>query len=47
MESGNGSLEVGKNADFVILNQDIMQIPLPEIPLTKVTGNYINGVKVL
>lgn len=39
-----GSIEAGKFADFIILNQDIMEIPEEKIPLTKVKLTYINGV---
>uniref|UniRef100_UPI0025C4924E amidohydrolase n=1 Tax=Lacinutrix sp. TaxID=1937692 RepID=UPI0025C4924E len=39
-----GSIEEGKYADFIILNQDIMEIPEEKIPLTKVQQTYINGV---
>ncbi|AUC80801.1 amidohydrolase [Lacinutrix sp. Bg11-31] len=39
-----GSIEAGKYADYVILNQDIMEIPEEKIPLTKVQQTYINGV---
>lgn len=39
-----GSIETGKFADFVILNQDIMEIPEENIPLTTVQQTYINGV---
>jgi predicted amidohydrolase YtcJ len=38
-----GSLEVGKKADFVILNQDIMSIPKGSILDTKIIATYING----
>ncbi|WP_299890772.1 amidohydrolase [uncultured Lacinutrix sp.] len=39
-----GSIEEGKFADFVILEQDIMQVPENKIPLTKVNRTYINGM---
>ena len=38
-----GSIEAGKYADFVVLSQDIMQIPEQQIPQTKVLATYING----
>jgi predicted amidohydrolase YtcJ len=38
-----GSLEVGKKADFVILDQDIMSIPKESILNTKIVATYING----
>ncbi|MGB1041151.1 MAG: amidohydrolase [Flavobacteriales bacterium] len=39
----NGSLEVGKDADFVILNRDIMKVPQQEIKDAEVISTYING----
>jgi predicted amidohydrolase YtcJ len=45
-EDEKGSIEVGKFADFVILNQDIMTIDGGEIPKTKVISTFINGEKV-
>ena len=39
----NGSLEVGKNADFVILDRDIMKIPQEEIKATQVLKTFVNG----
>lgn len=38
-----GSLEEGKYADFVILNQDMMKAEESDIPKTKVVATYING----
>ena len=45
-ENEKGSIEVGKFADFVILNQNIMEVEGSKIPKTKVIGTYINGEKV-
>jgi predicted amidohydrolase YtcJ len=45
-ENEKGSIEIGKFADFVILNADIMQISENEIFLTKVLKTYINGTKI-
>ncbi len=45
-EEEKGSLEEGKFADLVILDQDIMKIDEKEIPLTKVVATYVNGEKV-
>jgi len=42
-EQEKGSLEVGKAADFVILNQDIMTVAIKKVPETKVQATYING----
>jgi predicted amidohydrolase YtcJ len=45
-ENEKGSLEIGKSADFVILNQDLMEIEEPQITKTKVMFTFINGEKV-
>ena len=45
-ENEKGSIEVGKFADFVILNQDIMEVDGSEIPATKAIATYLNGEKV-
>jgi predicted amidohydrolase YtcJ len=45
-ESVKGSLEVGKYADFVILNQDLLTIESPKIKKTKVKKTYIGGQRV-
>lgn len=45
-EDEKGSIEPGKFADFVILEQDIMQIPEKEIPSTKVKATFLAGKKV-
>ncbi len=45
-EDKKGSLEKGKSADFVILDQDIMQVPENKILDTKVLETWIDGVKV-
>lgn len=45
-EDEKGSIEVGKFADFVILDQDIMKININETPKTKVKSTYVNGEKV-
>lgn len=44
-EAETGSLEVGKQADFVLLDRDIMQVPTNEIPMTKVLETWIGGQK--
>jgi predicted amidohydrolase YtcJ len=38
-----GSLEAGKNADFVILSKDIMKIDEADILKTFVLNTYLNG----
>ena len=45
-ENEKGSIEVGKFADFIILDQDIMTITIDEVPGTKVLETYVNGEKV-
>ncbi|MGY4535989.1 putative amidohydrolase YtcJ [Mucilaginibacter sp. UYNi724] len=45
-EKEKGSIEVGKYADFVILDNDIMKAKGSELPNVKVLKTYINGVKV-
>ena len=42
-ESVLGSLEPGKHADFVVLSQDIMDIPVTSILDTKVLATVIDG----
>ncbi|WP_452219831.1 amidohydrolase [Lacinutrix salivirga] len=39
-----GSIEVGKSADFIILDNDIMTVPEQDIPNINVIETYINGV---
>lgn len=41
-----GSIEVNKFADFVVLDQDIMEVAIDEVPNIKINGTYINGEKV-
>ena len=45
-ENEKGSLEVGKSADFIILNQDLMTVPETEILNTKVLETWSSGKKV-
>jgi len=42
-EEEKGSLEVGKSADFVILNDDIMETKAEELLNVKVLQTYVNG----
>ena len=42
-ENEKGSIEVGKFADFVILDNDIIESPEARIPLTNVVATFING----
>lgn len=45
-EKEKGSIEAGKWADFVILEKDIMTIPLEEIPEMKAYKTYVAGKQV-
>lgn len=38
-----GSLEKGKKADFVVLDQDIMQVDMSKVLSTKVEATVIDG----
>lgn len=42
-DTEKGSLEAGKDADFVILTKDIMRIPFEEILHTYVVATYLDG----
>ncbi len=43
-ENEKGSIEVGKRADFVVLSQDIMEVPLKDIPGIMAEQVYIDGI---
>ena len=43
MESNVGSLESGKRADFIVLDQDIFEIDAAEIAKVKVLQTWLNG----
>jgi len=45
-EQEKGSIEVGKLADFIMLDQDIMSVDINKVPKTKVLATYVNGEKV-
>ncbi|MFD1314152.1 amidohydrolase [Namhaeicola litoreus] len=45
-ENEKGSIENGKLADFVILDQDIMTEDIHKIPETKVLSTFVNGERV-
>ena len=45
-DNEKGSIEVSKFADFVVLDQDIMEISIDQVPNIKINGTYINGEKV-
>ena len=38
-----GSLDIGKKADFVVLDRDIMTVPVGQILQTKVTATIVDG----
>jgi predicted amidohydrolase YtcJ len=42
-DSVMGSLAPGKYADFVVLDQDIMRVPAPQILKTRVLATYLGG----
>ena len=44
-ENEKGSIEVGKFADFIIMDQDIMTVEAKAIPETKVLSTYVGGEK--
>jgi len=45
-EEEKGSIEVGKFADFVILDRDIMQVEMDSVPDTQVISTFVNGEQV-
>ena len=45
-EMYRGSLEKGKNADFIILDRDLLKVDEDEILSTKVKATYVDGEKV-
>ena len=42
-ENEKGSIEVGKMADFIILNKDIMTVEAEKIPFIQVEETYVGG----
>ncbi len=45
-ENSKGSIEVGKFADFVLLEKNLISVPETDLPHIKIIGTYIDGVKV-
>jgi len=43
MEDRIGSLEVGKLADFIVLERNIFEIPIDEVADTKIHRTYFEG----
>jgi predicted amidohydrolase YtcJ len=45
-ENEKGSIEENKYADFVILDKNMMDVEIEEVPNIEINGTYINGEKV-
>jgi predicted amidohydrolase YtcJ len=45
-ENEKGSLEVGKDASFVVFDRDLLKIPENELEQLKVVNTFLNGKKV-
>ena len=45
-ENEKGSLEIGKFADFTVLNKDLMLVEESKIPSIKIEQTFVNGEKV-
>ena len=42
-ETTTGSLELGKRADFIVLDRDVMTVPAEQIPLIRVEQTWLDG----
>lgn len=42
-EDEKGSIQVGKLADFIIIDRDIMKVPINDVPNTKVLQTFVGG----
>ncbi len=45
-ESERGSLEPGKLADLIVVDRDLLECPLADLPQTQVLMTYVGGVRV-
>jgi len=45
-EHEKGSIEIGKMADFIVLNKNIMEVEPENIPYITVEETYVGGEKV-
>lgn len=45
-EQAKGTLEVGKLADFVVLDRDLLTCPVDSIPAAQVVATYVGGERV-
>ena len=43
MEDRIGSIEVGKSADFIVLERNIFEIPIEDVADTQVHRTYFEG----
>jgi predicted amidohydrolase YtcJ len=46
LEALTGSLEVGKSADFIVLDQNLFEIPVTAISNTQVEQTWFEGLQV-
>lgn len=42
-DNEKGSIEPGKSADFIILDRDIMEVDIRNVPKTRVVATFVNG----
>ena len=46
LENDTGSLELGKKADFVIINRDVFNIDEELIPTPRIISTFFEGIEV-